>query len=85
VALASEAAVRAGAGLVTAGVPLGLNDILEVKLTEAMTLPLPQTDARALSREAFDSIAIFQPGRLAALAVGPGWGDARAPWPWSGG
>jgi len=73
-ALASEAAVRAGAGLVTAGVPMGLNDILEIKLTEAMTLPLPQLESRVLSRDAFDTIAIFQPGRLAALAVGPGMG-----------
>jgi NAD(P)H-hydrate epimerase len=74
VTLAAEAAVRAGAGLVTAGVPLSLNDILEVKLTEAMTLPLPELDVRSLSRDAFDSIAIFQPGRLTALAVGPGAG-----------
>jgi len=74
VALSSRAAVRAGAGLVTAGVPLSLNDILEVKLTEVMTLPLPELEARALSREAFDSIALFQPGRLTALAVGPGAG-----------
>ena len=74
VAMASEAAVRAGAGLVTAGVPLGLNDILEVKLTEAMTLPLPQLETRVLSRDAFETIAIFQPGRLNALAVGPGIG-----------
>jgi ADP-dependent NAD(P)H-hydrate dehydratase / NAD(P)H-hydrate epimerase len=74
VAMACEAAVRAGAGLVTAGVPLGLNDVLEVKLTEAMTLPLPQLESRVLSRDAFESIAIFQPGRLAALAVGPGMG-----------
>jgi len=74
VALASRAAVRAGAGLVTAGVPLSLHDILESKLTEVMTLPLPQLDIRALSREAFDSIALFQPGRLNALAVGCGMG-----------
>ena len=74
VTLASRAAVRAGAGLVTAGVPLSLNDILEVKLTEVMTLPLPELEARALSRDAFDAIALFQPGRLTALAVGPGMG-----------
>jgi NAD(P)H-hydrate epimerase len=74
VTLTAEAAVRAGAGLVSAGVPLSLNDILEAKLTEAMTLPLPELDVRALSRDAFDSIAIFQPGRLTALAVGPGAG-----------
>jgi NAD(P)H-hydrate epimerase len=74
VALAAEAAVRAGAGLVTAGVPRSLNDVMEAKLTEAMTLLLPELEARALSRDAFDTIALFQPGRLTALALGPGMG-----------
>lgn len=74
VALASGAAVRAGAGLVTAGIPLSLNDVLEAKLTEVMTLPLPELEVRALSRDAFDTLALFQPGRLTALAVGPGMG-----------
>ena len=74
VALASSAAVRAGAGLVTAGVPLSLHDILETKLTEAMTLPLPALDVRGLSRDAFDTIALFQPGNLTAFALGPGAG-----------
>jgi NAD(P)H-hydrate epimerase len=74
VVLASQAAVRAGAGLVTAGIPLSLNDIFEAKLTEAMTLPLPELEARALSRDAYDSITLFQPGRLTAMAVGPGMG-----------
>lgn len=74
VALAAEAAARAGAGLVTAGIPISLNDVLEAKLTEAMTLPLPQLDVRALSREAFDAIALFSPGRLSAFALGPGMG-----------
>ncbi len=40
--LAAEAAIRAGSGLVTVGIPRSLNDILEVKLTEAMTRPLPE-------------------------------------------
>ncbi len=40
VALACEACVRCGAGLVTAAVPQSLNDIFEVKLTEPMTIPL---------------------------------------------
>jgi len=74
VALAAEAAVRAGAGKVTAGIPRSLNDILEVKLTEPMTLLLPELEVRALSRDAFDTIALFQPGRLTALAIGPGLG-----------
>src|SRR5206468_3102390 len=49
--LCCETALRAGAGLVTLGCPASLNDILEVKLTEAMTLPLPETDTRAHSPE----------------------------------
>src|SRR5213078_4495920 len=39
--MASEAAMRAGAGYVTACVPASLNAIFEVKLTEVMTRPLP--------------------------------------------
>ena len=40
VILACEACMRMGAGLVTAAVPESLNGIFEVRLTEAMTLPL---------------------------------------------
>ena len=49
-ALSGLASVRGGAGLVTVGIPESLNDILEVKLTEAMTLPLlnPQTVVLAM-------------------------------------
>ena len=72
-ALAAEAALRAGAGLVTLGVPASLNDILEVKLTEAMTLPLPEAAAaRALGRAAWAPIVEF----LTA---------ANSPWPWGRG
>ncbi len=38
--LAANSAVRSGSGLVTLAVPASLNPILEVKTTEAMTLPL---------------------------------------------
>ena len=78
VALAAEAAVRAGAGKVTAGVPLSLLDVMEVKLTEAMVLGLPELDVRALSQAAFDRVMLFDPGRLTALAVGPGAGRHRS-------
>ncbi len=40
ISLASNSALKCGAGLVTAGVPEELNSIMEIKLTEAMTLPL---------------------------------------------
>ncbi len=73
-AMAAEAALRAGAGLVTLGIPASLNDILEVKLTEAMTLPLPEAAAaRALGKAAWAPIVEFLVGKC-TLALGPGIG-----------
>ncbi len=73
-ALACQGGLRAGAGLVTLGVAQSLNDIMEVKVTEAMTLPLPQAEgARALGRQALEPIEAFARG-CAALALGPGLG-----------
>ncbi len=73
-ALACRGGLRAGAGLVTLGVAQSLNDIMEVKVTEAMTLPLPQAEgARALGRRALEPIEAFARG-CAALALGPGLG-----------
>jgi len=69
-ALASEAALRAGAGLVTLGIPQGLNPILETKLTEVITHPLPDVDG-ALSHEALEEIVAFL-REQDALALGPG-------------
>jgi ADP-dependent NAD(P)H-hydrate dehydratase / NAD(P)H-hydrate epimerase len=72
--LAAEGGLRAGAGLVTAGIPASLNDILEMKLTEAMTLPLPEAKgARALGREALAPLQEFLADK-SALALGPGLG-----------
>ncbi|MGQ9920607.1 MAG: NAD(P)H-hydrate dehydratase [Desulfobacca sp.] len=72
--LTGEAALRVGAGLVTVGVPASLNPILEMKLTEAMTLPLAEAEGvQALGRRALEEIAAAVPGKT-ALAVGPGLG-----------
>jgi len=72
--LTAEGALRAGAGLVTLGIPESLNDILEAKLTEAMTLPLPQAPGvRALGRGALKPIGEFLPPK-SAVALGPGLG-----------
>ncbi len=72
--LAGEGALRMGAGLVTVGVPASLNPILEVKLTEAMTLPLAEAEGvPALGRRALEEIAAALPGKT-ALAIGPGLG-----------
>ncbi len=50
--LTALGALRAGAGLVTVGIPSSLNAIMENKLTEAMTFPLPETAEGSLSLEA---------------------------------
>ncbi len=72
--LAAEAGLRIGAGLVTAAVPASLNDILEVKLTEAMTLPLPEAEgARALGARAVTPLTDFLTDKT-AVALGPGLG-----------
>ena len=70
-ALCALAAQRGGAGLVTLGVPESLNDILEVKLTEVMTEPLPETEARTLAGEALKPLLALAEGKD-AVAIGPG-------------
>jgi ADP-dependent NAD(P)H-hydrate dehydratase / NAD(P)H-hydrate epimerase len=76
-ALAADAALRAGTGRVSVGVPESLHDILETKLTEVMTRPLPEVRRhRCLSLRALGDIM-----RLVcvtdALAIGPGLGRHR--------
>ena len=71
-ALAANAAVRSGAGLVYVGCPESLNDILEVKLTEALTRPLPEVSRkRVLARRALGEV-MKHIGEVDAIAVGPG-------------
>ena len=69
--LTSLGALRAGAGLVTLGIPKSLNPILENKLTEAMTFPLPETAESSLSLEAEKEIFRLMEGK-SAVAIGPG-------------
>jgi NAD(P)H-hydrate epimerase len=72
-ALAAEAASRAGAGLVTLACPAGLNDILEVKCTEAMTAPVADTPGRAFGATAEETILALAAERD-AVGLGPGLG-----------
>jgi NAD(P)H-hydrate epimerase len=72
--MAGLAAARSGSGLVTVGVPASLNPIMEVKLTEVMTAPLPELKHRAvLALRARGEIRRFFADRDAA-AIGPGLG-----------
>jgi len=69
--MAAEASVKSGAGLVVLGIPKSLNPVVEVKLTEAMSIPLPETQAGGISLEAVPLIM----GRLkwaTACGIGPG-------------
>jgi len=70
-AMTALGALRAGAGLVTLGVPTSLNAILENKLTEAMTTPLQETDDGSLSMAAEQAIQQLMEDKT-ALAIGPG-------------
>jgi NAD(P)H-hydrate epimerase len=71
--MAAQAAARSGAGLVTLGVPAGIHDIAETKLTEVMTFPLPQNERGTLSIAALEEI-IDRAANCDVLALGPGLG-----------
>jgi NAD(P)H-hydrate epimerase len=71
-AMASLAAMRAGAGYVTACVPGSERQVLEAQLMETMTRPLPD-EAGALEPAALEP-ALDALGRAGSLALGPGLG-----------
>lgn len=70
-AMAANSAVRAGAGLVTLAVPASLNAVLEVKTTEAMTIPIPDNNCGLFGDQAFTAILLATMGKD-AVALGPG-------------
>lgn len=71
--LAATSALRSGAGLVTVCVPSSVHQVLETKTTEAMTMPLADTEAGTLSMDALDGL-ILQANRADVLVMGPGLG-----------
>lgn len=72
-AMAAMAALRIGTGLVTVAAPRSISDVLEAKLLEAMTYPVPETEARTLSKQALAPLLVFAADKT-ALAIGPGIG-----------
>ena len=72
-ALAAKAALRTGTGLVTVATPITVNPILESKLLEAMTVPMPETEAHTLGISASSQLSDFGNSR-SAVAIGPGLG-----------
>lgn len=71
-ALAGLAAMRAGAGLTTIGIPKSLNAPLQKKISPViMTLPLKETPQQTLSPAAFLQLEpLLQ--KYQAIAIGPG-------------
>ena len=70
--LTAEAALRAGAGIVTACVPRSLNVVFEQRLVEVMTLPCPD-EAGFLTPGAADAV-LDAAERADVVALGPGLG-----------
>ncbi len=69
--LTCEAALRAGVGMVTLGLPRSLNLAMEARLTETMTRPLPETRLQSLSLLALKPIKDMSK-RMHVMAIGPG-------------
>jgi ADP-dependent NAD(P)H-hydrate dehydratase / NAD(P)H-hydrate epimerase len=72
-ALSSNAVLRSGAGIVTLAVPEGIHDILEMKLTEVMTRPLPQIEPGILAQAALPELLELAESYDFVL-LGPGMG-----------
>lgn len=71
-AMAARASLRCGAGLVTVAVPRSVNDIIQQKIDEVMTLPLPETDG-GISFEALETLA-ERANKCDAVLIGVGIG-----------
>ncbi|MBU6391816.1 MAG: NAD(P)H-hydrate dehydratase [Planctomycetota bacterium] len=69
--MCSTAALRAGAGIVTLGIPESLHGIVASKLTCVMTHPLPETHVKTLSELGRQDILDFSQ-RFDVIAFGPG-------------
>jgi len=69
--MSSMSALLGGAGVVTLAIPEGLNSVMETKLTEVMTLPLPQTKDGTLAISALPKI-LDEVKKFDCLAIGPG-------------
>jgi len=75
-AMAATAAMRAGCGLVTLGIPNSLNSVVEPMVTEAMTVGLPETPEGCLNESAYESTMSLLADKR-CLAIGPGLGTSR--------
>ena len=74
--LASQAAARVGAGLVTVAAPRGIYPMLASKLSEVIHLPLPEDEEGRLCAASVDQ-CLDQLARYGAIGVGCGMGRSE--------
>lgn len=70
--MAARACMRAGAGMVTLGVPESIAAIIQSGVVEEMVLPLPDDGTGAFSEGALEKVLAFIAGRVDVCAIGPG-------------
>ncbi|MGA2774697.1 MAG: NAD(P)H-hydrate dehydratase [Candidatus Omnitrophota bacterium] len=76
--LCSTSAMRSGSGLVTLGIPKGINNaIIKIKLPEVMTLPLAETKEGNISVRAYKKIVNFVK-KVDVVVIGPGLGKEES-------
>ena len=75
-AMAAEAGLRGGAGLITLAGPAGVHDILEQQTLEVMTEPLPEGEEGCVGVASIDRALELMAGKT-AVALGPGLGRGR--------
>ena len=75
--MVAEASLRTGVGLSTVIVPSSLNEIFEVKLTEAMSIPVEDENKGYFTVSSLQTtLDVIKSGKFSAVAIGPGLGNA---------
>lgn len=69
--LTAEAALRGGCGMVYLAVPEGISPEIPASLREAIVVPLPQTKAGTIAKEA-SAVLAQHVAKADAIAIGPG-------------
>ncbi len=72
--MASRAAMRSGAGLVTLGVPESIMGPVQSRVLEEMTLSLPSGPDGTVTADSLDIVMEFVKSRADAVLIGPGLG-----------
>ncbi len=75
--MCAKSCLRAGAGLVTIGVPESLMDVFQSRAVEEMTFVLPDRGDGTLSASASRKILEFLSAKADALAIGPGMSNTN--------